>query len=129
MIGLPVGQIVLFCSAIGRDPTGLTLAVTNHELSGDMFSQRECPVYRGCNRTLLSCRYLDTLKKRNNLILVSSSVFDFSYNFSICIFEFLISDSPLENFSKLSFSELFGQRGGSYRFGSKRKGMGIIGFL
>jgi hypothetical protein len=71
MIGLPVGQIILFCLAIGRDPTGLTLAITNHELTSEMLSQQECPVTRGCNRTLLSCRYLDMLKQRNNLILVS----------------------------------------------------------
>lgn len=81
MIGLPVGQIVLFCLAIGRDPTGLTLAVTNHELSSEFLSQQECPVSRGCNRTLLSCRYLDTLKKRNNLILVRALTFAKLFDF------------------------------------------------
>lgn len=98
MIGLPVGQIVLFCLAIGRDPTGLTLAVTNHELSSEFLSQQECPVSRGCNRTLLSCRYLDTLKKRNNLILVRAllPLFDFQCGHSsLLLFRLLVSLSLL----------------------------------
>lgn len=65
IIGLPVGQIILFCWAIGHDPVGLRVAVTNHELEMANLSYAECPTYTGCNYTLLSCRYLENLKNRN----------------------------------------------------------------
>lgn len=65
IIGLPCLQIILFCWAIGHDPTGLKLAVANHELN----STDECPVTEGCNYTLLSCRYLNILKKKNVVIV------------------------------------------------------------
>lgn len=65
IIGLPVAQIILFCLAIGHDPTGLPIAVSNHELSESLLAQQECPLYDGCNYTLLSCRYLEFLKNRS----------------------------------------------------------------
>jgi hypothetical protein len=75
IIGLPVAQIILFCVAIGHDPTGLSVAVTNHELSDGLLAQQNCPVYKGCNYTMLSCRYLNFLKNRSVTVV----------SFSICI--------------------------------------------
>jgi len=69
IIGLPVAQIILFCMAIGHDPTGLPIAVTNHELSGNLLAQQSCPTYAGCNYTLLSCRYLEVLKNRSVVVV------------------------------------------------------------
>jgi hypothetical protein len=69
VIGLPVAQIILFCLAIGHDPTGLPIAVTNHELPDNLLAQQECPIYDGCNYTLLSCRYLDYLKNRSVVVV------------------------------------------------------------
>lgn len=71
IVGLPVVQIILFCYAIGHDPTGLKLAVSNHEMTEDMIMQQFCPVRKGCNQTMLSCRYLDMLVKNNSVVLVS----------------------------------------------------------
>lgn len=68
IIGLPVAQIILFCLAIGHDPTGLPIAVSNHELSDSLLAQQECPIYEGCNYTLLSCRYLEYLKNRSVVV-------------------------------------------------------------
>lgn len=92
MLGLPVGQIILFCTAIGRDPVGLTLAVTNHELSNDQFSHNECPVVDECYASydasedrytpLMSCWYLDFLKKRNKMNLVSDEFLQIICNLS-----------------------------------------------
>ena len=65
VIGLPVAQIILFCLAIGHDPTGLPIAVSNHELPAGLLAQQECPIAEGCNYTLLSCRYLEFLKNRS----------------------------------------------------------------
>ncbi|XP_020718098.1 ABC transporter G family member 20 isoform X2 [Ceratitis capitata] len=62
IVALPVVQIILFCYAIGHDPTGLKLAVANGELSEQMVIDQFCPVFSGCNQTHLSCRYLDMLK-------------------------------------------------------------------
>lgn len=65
IIGLPCLQIILFCLAIGHDPKGLKLAVSNHELN----MTDNCPVTEGCNYTLLSCRYLDILKQKEMVIV------------------------------------------------------------
>ncbi|CAO1389625.1 unnamed protein product [Diamesa hyperborea] len=65
IIGLPVAQIILFCMAIGHDPTGLPIAVANHELPEYLLAEQNCPIYDGCNYTLLSCRYLEFLKNRS----------------------------------------------------------------
>lgn len=69
IVGLPVAQIIIFCLAIGHDPTGLRIAVTNNELTSDMISQQDCPVYSGCNYTYLSCRYLTYLKNNKSMVL------------------------------------------------------------
>ena len=61
IIGLPVVQIILFCLSIGKDPTGLTLAIVNNELNN---STEPCIPTVGCNWTRLSCRYLKHLEKR-----------------------------------------------------------------
>lgn len=71
IIGLPVIQIILFCWAIGHDPTGLKLAVANHEIGTDDVLQQTCPLTKGCNYTYLSCRYLEFLKLNKSMILVS----------------------------------------------------------
>jgi hypothetical protein len=71
IIGLPVAQIILFCLSIGHDPKGLQLAVSNHELSDMFIDLQECPVTKGCNYTIVSCRYLEYLKNRS-IVLVSS---------------------------------------------------------
>lgn len=34
IFALPVMQVILFCLAIGRDPTGLKVAVANMEMNG-----------------------------------------------------------------------------------------------
>lgn len=70
IIGLPCLQIILFCWAIGHDPTGLKLAVANYELNnGSMAVTQDCPATTGCNNTLLSCRYLKTLELKNMVIV------------------------------------------------------------
>ncbi|CAK9807735.1 ABC transporter G family member 23 [Anthophora quadrimaculata] len=58
IFALPVMQVILFCLAIGRDPTDLKLAVVNHEMS---FENKTCPVSEDCNFSHLSCRYLKFL--------------------------------------------------------------------
>lgn len=67
IIGLPCLQIILFCLAIGHDPKGLKLAVSNHELNRT--NDYDCPVTEGCNHTLLSCRYLNVLKKKDMIVV------------------------------------------------------------
>ncbi|KAJ8686911.1 hypothetical protein QAD02_022705 [Eretmocerus hayati] len=66
IIGLPVVQIILFCLSIGKDPTGLRLAIVNNELSSSMQS---CIPSTGCNHSFLSCRYLAHLQKRHVVYL------------------------------------------------------------
>lgn len=73
IIGLPCLQIILFCLAIGHDPKGLRIAVSNHELNASGFN--DCPIIEGCNYTLLSCRYLSKLKQRN-LVIVGGKLLD-----------------------------------------------------
>lgn len=58
---LPVMQVILFCLAIGRDPTGLKLAIVNHEANFTNSSYQHCPIAKGCSFTSLSCRYLRDL--------------------------------------------------------------------
>lgn len=64
IFALPVMQVILFCLAIGRDPTGLRLAIVNHEFNG---TRRECLPMDGCNFVDLGCRYLQHLN--NNSIV------------------------------------------------------------
>lgn len=58
IFALPVMQVILFCLAIGRDPTGLKLAIVNHEM---FYENMTCPVSKNCSFTFLSCRYLNFL--------------------------------------------------------------------
>lgn len=58
IFALPVMQVILFCLAIGRDPTGLKIAIANHEMTWGNLS---CPVDNNCSFTSLSCRYLNFL--------------------------------------------------------------------
>lgn len=57
IFALPVMQVILFCLAIGRDPTGLKIAIVNHEMN----ASGECKYEKGCSFSNLSCRYLDHL--------------------------------------------------------------------
>jgi hypothetical protein len=68
IFALPVMQVILFCLAIGRDPTGLKLAIVNHEFNG---THRECLPMDGCNFVDLGCRYLQHL---NNKTIVQVSL-------------------------------------------------------
>lgn len=79
IFALPVMQVILFCLAIGRDPTGLKVAVANMEMNGTVsktntsiliivikllsIQQTECHYEKGCHldKQSLSCRYLDHL--------------------------------------------------------------------
>lgn len=65
IIGLPVAQTILFCLAIGHDPTGLKLTVVNEELGPANLST--CQGHgknHDCNSTLLSCSYLQFLEDK-----------------------------------------------------------------
>ncbi|XP_048506039.1 ABC transporter G family member 23 isoform X2 [Athalia rosae] len=59
IFALPVMQVILFCLAIGRDPTGLKIAIVNHEMTWGNLS---CPVEeKECSFERLSCRYIKFL--------------------------------------------------------------------
>jgi hypothetical protein len=53
---LPAAQAILFCLAIGRDPTFLKMAVVNDEL--DPSQGRICNYTTSCTYSMFSCRYL-----------------------------------------------------------------------
>ncbi|XP_012159848.1 ABC transporter G family member 23 isoform X3 [Ceratitis capitata] len=57
IFALPVMQVILFCLAIGRDPTGLNLAIVNHEMNNTDI----CYWEDSCHFTNLGCRYLSHL--------------------------------------------------------------------
>ncbi|XP_053682131.1 ABC transporter G family member 23 isoform X2 [Sabethes cyaneus] len=59
IFALPVMQVILFCLAIGRDPTNLNIAIVNGEMNTS--SNGECYFDAGCSFTNLSCRYLNHL--------------------------------------------------------------------
>ncbi|XP_008549185.1 ABC transporter G family member 20 isoform X2 [Microplitis demolitor] len=58
IFALPVMQVILFCLAIGRDPTDLKLAIVNSEMNWD---NKSCNIKAGCLAGSLSCRYLEFL--------------------------------------------------------------------
>lgn len=91
IIGLPVIQIILFCWAIGHDPTGLKLAIANYEIGTDEVQQQTCPLTKGCNYTYLSCRYLEFLKLNKSMILVSVS-----YSSSCLVVLLCVEDNCLQ---------------------------------
>lgn len=74
IIGLPLLQTILFCISIGRDPTGLGVAVANYEKAN---ASAPCIPSTGCNLTMLSCRFLHHLEKRK-VVYVSILKFYFS---------------------------------------------------
>lgn len=53
---LPAAQAILFCLAIGRDPTFLKMAIVNDEL--DPSQGRVCNYTTDCTYSMFSCRYL-----------------------------------------------------------------------
>ncbi|XP_037295919.1 ABC transporter G family member 20 isoform X3 [Manduca sexta] len=55
---LPVMQVILFCLAIGRDPSGLKLAIVNADVN---VLDGYCPYNSSCSMKNLSCRYLEHL--------------------------------------------------------------------
>ncbi|KAI5641065.1 ABC-2 family transporter protein domain-containing protein [Phthorimaea operculella] len=59
---LPVMQVILFCLAIGRDPSGLRLAIVNADVN---VIDGYCPYNHTCSMKNLSCRYLDHLKNQS----------------------------------------------------------------
>ncbi|KAJ8683422.1 hypothetical protein QAD02_019214 [Eretmocerus hayati] len=61
IFALPVMQVILFCLAIGRDPTDLNLAIVNGEMD---WENKSCPVPVNCTYTQLSCLYLDYLDNK-----------------------------------------------------------------
>ena len=54
---LPVIQAILFCMAIGHDPTSLKLAVVNEELDASQ-GREYCNYTTACTYSMYSCRYL-----------------------------------------------------------------------
>ncbi|XP_018579949.1 ABC transporter G family member 20 [Anoplophora glabripennis] len=64
IIGLPVGQIILFCWSIGHDPLGIKLSVVNNEID---YPNEFCHENLGCNSTRLSCIYLDYVTQNYSL--------------------------------------------------------------
>ncbi|XP_028899299.1 ABC transporter G family member 23 isoform X1 [Zeugodacus cucurbitae] len=59
IFALPVMQVILFCLAIGRDPTGLNLAIVNSEMN----DTNVCHWENNCHFTNLACRYLSHLNE------------------------------------------------------------------
>ncbi|XP_026494519.2 ABC transporter G family member 23 [Vanessa tameamea] len=62
IFALPVMQVILFCLAIGRDPSGLRLAVVNDDVN---VIDGNCPYNASCSMKNLSCRYLANLKNQS----------------------------------------------------------------
>lgn len=56
IFALPVMQVILFCLAIGRDPTGLKIAIANGEMNDTTVSIREDHFSRTfCSILMLNC--------------------------------------------------------------------------
>lgn len=62
-------QMCLFCTAIGRDPKNLHLAVVNNELDEYQSCEEDLFDYQ-CNFTMLSCQYLQYLKNSTTIVQV-----------------------------------------------------------
>ncbi|CAH0398024.1 unnamed protein product [Chilo suppressalis] len=62
---LPVMQVILFCLAIGRDPTDLKLAIVNDDAQ---LVNGECMFNSSCSMKNLSCRYLSHLTEHTRQI-------------------------------------------------------------
>jgi hypothetical protein len=72
---MPGLQSTLFCLAIGRDPTGLKMAVVNEEL--DPSVGRVCNYTTDCTYSMFSCRYLRFL---DNTTIVQVNLFRLTIN-------------------------------------------------
>ncbi|KAF5308502.1 hypothetical protein FQR65_LT06167 [Abscondita terminalis] len=71
VILLPLVQMSIFCSSIGRSPSGLEVAVVNYETD----NSPNCDTTLSCNSTTLSCIYLEYLNKRGlNLVPYESDL-------------------------------------------------------
>ncbi|GLH08041.1 Protein white [Gryllus bimaculatus] len=62
----PVLQIMFFCLAIGQDPTGLSIAVVNHELNSSYLCSEH--IHHQCQLEYLSCRYLHHLNNSKSIV-------------------------------------------------------------
>ncbi|KAL0811580.1 hypothetical protein ABMA28_009963 [Loxostege sticticalis] len=62
---LPVMQVILFCLAIGRDPTELKLAIVNDDVR---IIDGDCSFNSSCSMKNLSCRYLSHLTEHTRQI-------------------------------------------------------------
>ncbi|CAG9834101.1 unnamed protein product [Diabrotica balteata] len=61
IIGLPIGQTILFCLTIGHDPMGIKVSVVNNEINFPEETCHQRPL--NCNTTKISCNYLDEVAK------------------------------------------------------------------
>nr|CAI5834721.1 unnamed protein product [Callosobruchus analis] len=66
VIGLPVGQAILFCMAIGKDPKDVRISVINNEIN---YPSEQCRAILDCNSTRLSCTYLEYIRQNYSLDL------------------------------------------------------------
>ncbi|KAJ8918786.1 hypothetical protein NQ315_011070 [Exocentrus adspersus] len=64
IIGLPVGQAILFCWSIGHNPAGIRVSVVNNEID---YPKDMCNETLGCNSTRLSCVYMDFITKNYSM--------------------------------------------------------------
>lgn len=62
IFALPVMQVILFCLAIGRDPTGLKLAIVNNEMIGEVSEKLLFQLSRVPNFVSASIRHVFTSK-------------------------------------------------------------------
>ena len=70
---LPVIQAILFCMAIGHDPTSLKLAVVNEELDASQ-GREYCNYTTACTYSMYSCRFLRFI---NNETISQVIIIDF----------------------------------------------------
>jgi hypothetical protein len=71
---LPAAQAILFCLAIGRDPSFLKMAIVNDEL--DPSQGRICNYTTDCSYSMFSCRYLRFI---DNTTIVQVRYFPFCF--------------------------------------------------
>ncbi|CAH1990007.1 unnamed protein product [Acanthoscelides obtectus] len=64
VIGLPVGQAILFCLAIGKDPNDVRISVVNNEID---YPSEHCRALLDCNNSRLSCTYLEYIRQNYSL--------------------------------------------------------------
>ncbi|KAF7271422.1 hypothetical protein GWI33_015708 [Rhynchophorus ferrugineus] len=66
IIGLPVGQTILFCLSIGHDPKHVPVSIVNHEIN---YPMEKCQFVPGCNASRLSCNYFEYLSSNYSVDL------------------------------------------------------------